>query len=101
MAKPNVITTDDFRASISAVTDISTDDFLKSLADKTRSSKAELQVRLARKLKEREKCRQRMKKQRWAIQRYTTMLKTDEITMQDLGKDVINLTEAVRTAVDD
>ena len=101
MANPNVISIDDLMSSIRAVNDISTDDFLKSLADNTRSSKAELQLRLGRKLKETDKCRQRMKRHRGFIKRYTAMLKTDEVTLQDLEKDVKSITEAVSTAVDD
>src|SRR5688572_25483186 len=101
MAKPTEITVDELMSSMDAIDHISAEDFLKSLAEKSRSSKVELMARLARKNKERKKCLDRMRKLRFTIRQYTIKLKTDEDTYNTLEADVASLRAAIKKAKDD
>lgn len=75
--------------------------FIQSLAAENRTSRAQSQILLARKLAERQRCLRKMRNIRDRVRRLVRQLTTEEVNMAAIEEDVRRLSQAVDAGVDE
>jgi len=78
-----------------------TNAFLTSLANDNHTSMAQVQILLARKLTERQRCLRKIRNVNDRMRRLARELMTEELNLGAIDEDVRRLTEAANMGIDD